>query len=63
MAVRNKVATTESCCTCATLLADVPRFSDSEKPFPEDRWLDCCPRAICGRCVYVRGDPYYHILT
>ncbi|KAI0396919.1 hypothetical protein F5Y17DRAFT_44506 [Xylariaceae sp. FL0594] len=52
MTVRDKVANAESCCTCAALLAEVPRFSESEKPFPEDRWLECCPRAICGRCVY-----------
>ncbi|KAI1816793.1 hypothetical protein GGS20DRAFT_583140 [Poronia punctata] len=52
MTVKPRAVTTDSCCTCATLLADVPRLSKSEKPFPEDRWLDCCPRAICGRCIH-----------
>ncbi|KAI1169954.1 hypothetical protein F4777DRAFT_592320 [Nemania sp. FL0916] len=40
-----------SCCTCATRLAEVPRLSESEKPLPPIRWLDCCPRLICGRCI------------
>ncbi|KAI1393465.1 uncharacterized protein F4822DRAFT_14015 [Hypoxylon trugodes] len=39
----------ESCCTCATLLCDVPRYSESEKP-PLDRQLECCRRIICGNC-------------
>ncbi|KAI0166520.1 hypothetical protein GGR57DRAFT_446975 [Xylariaceae sp. FL1272] len=43
---------TESCCTCATLLSDVPQSSDYEKPFPHHRRLDCCARVICGRCIY-----------
>ncbi|KAI3336938.1 hypothetical protein HD806DRAFT_475226 [Xylariaceae sp. AK1471] len=52
MTINNpNVASTEPCCTCATLLAEVPRLSESEKPFPQDRWLECCPRAICGRCI------------
>lgn len=43
------------CCTCATLLSNVPRFvSGSEKPLPEDRQLPCCRRIICGLCLYVR---------
>ncbi|KAL7626275.1 hypothetical protein AAE478_003045 [Parahypoxylon ruwenzoriense] len=40
----------ESCCTCATLLCEVPRHSDSEKPLPLDRQLECCGRVICGNC-------------
>ncbi|KAI8966854.1 hypothetical protein F5Y11DRAFT_6720 [Daldinia sp. FL1419] len=41
---------TESCCTCATLLCEVPRYSESEKSLPKDRQLECCQRIICGRC-------------
>ncbi|KAK3906359.1 hypothetical protein C8A05DRAFT_40855 [Staphylotrichum tortipilum] len=43
-----------ACCTCAALLAGVPRLSSSsssEKPLPDDRQLDCCGRTICGACV------------
>ncbi|KAI0902264.1 hypothetical protein F4806DRAFT_490735 [Annulohypoxylon nitens] len=40
----------ESCCTCATLLTQVPRYSNSEKPLPQDRQLECCQRVICGHC-------------
>ncbi|KAI1414649.1 hypothetical protein F5Y13DRAFT_178544 [Hypoxylon sp. FL1857] len=40
----------ESCCTCATLLNEVPRYSNSEKPLPQDRQLECCQRIICGNC-------------
>ncbi|KAK6950082.1 hypothetical protein Daesc_008406 [Daldinia eschscholtzii] len=40
----------ESCCTCATLLCEVPRYSDSEKLLPKDRQLECCQRVICGIC-------------
>ncbi|GAP91047.1 hypothetical protein SAMD00023353_1502220 [Rosellinia necatrix] len=47
-----KVASTASCCTCATLLTDVPHLGESEKSLPTVRWLDCCPRAICGRCIH-----------
>ncbi|KAI1124352.1 hypothetical protein F5Y10DRAFT_280249 [Nemania abortiva] len=50
--IKPSVASTASCCTCAMLLTEVPRFSKSEKPFPQDRWLECCPRVICGRCIY-----------
>ncbi|KAK7712423.1 hypothetical protein SLS64_004807 [Diaporthe eres] len=43
----------EACCTCATVLSEVPRYSpQTEKPYPADRRLDCCPRVICGRCIY-----------
>lgn len=43
----------EACCTCATVLSDVPRYSpQTEKPYPADRRLDCCPRVICGRCIH-----------
>ncbi|ORY63422.1 uncharacterized protein BCR38DRAFT_345664 [Pseudomassariella vexata] len=43
----------ESCCTCATLLIQVPRYSEcSEKPVPADRQLECCPRVICGNCLH-----------
>ncbi|KAI8634532.1 hypothetical protein F5Y19DRAFT_114123 [Xylariaceae sp. FL1651] len=41
----------ESCCTCATLLSEVSRLNETEKPIPQDRWLECCPRIICGRCI------------
>ncbi|KAI1405831.1 hypothetical protein F4819DRAFT_482281 [Hypoxylon fuscum] len=34
----------ESCCTCATLLDEVPRYNESEKPLPKDRQLECCQR-------------------
>ncbi|KAI2630957.1 hypothetical protein GGR54DRAFT_178303 [Hypoxylon sp. NC1633] len=44
-------ATVESCCTCATLLSEVPRLNDSEKPLPQDRLLPCCERVICGNCL------------
>ncbi|KAI1085713.1 hypothetical protein F5B20DRAFT_575222 [Whalleya microplaca] len=47
----------ESCCTCAALLSEVPRHSESEKPLPQDRQLECCPRVICGRCIYGLKDP------
>ncbi|KAI5868023.1 hypothetical protein GGS23DRAFT_591825 [Durotheca rogersii] len=40
----------QSCCTCATLLCEVPRHGPSEKPLPLDRHLDCCQRVICGNC-------------
>ncbi|KAI1194890.1 hypothetical protein F5X97DRAFT_261902 [Nemania serpens] len=50
--IKPGVASTVACCTCATLLAEVPRPHESEKPAPQDRWLECCPRAICGRCIY-----------
>ncbi|KAK8089343.1 hypothetical protein PG997_004304 [Apiospora hydei] len=42
----------ESCCTCATLLSQVPRHGASEKPLPEHRYLECCPRVICGNCLH-----------
>ncbi|KAI0383075.1 hypothetical protein F5Y04DRAFT_38829 [Hypomontagnella monticulosa] len=45
-----KATTLDSCCTCATLLCEVPRYNDSEKPLPQDRQLECCPRVICGNC-------------
>ncbi|KAI0871890.1 hypothetical protein GGS24DRAFT_39516 [Hypoxylon argillaceum] len=50
--LKPNAVSTASCCTCATLLTQVPRLSESEKAFPQDRWLGCCPRAICGRCIY-----------
>ncbi|KAK4106552.1 hypothetical protein N658DRAFT_512359 [Parathielavia hyrcaniae] len=41
------------CCTCASLLAAVPRVSSlSEKPLPDDRHLDCCGRTICSDCIH-----------
>lgn len=44
----------EACCTCAAALSEVPRFSPrTEKPYPADRRLGCCPRVICGRCIHV----------
>ncbi|KAI0486623.1 hypothetical protein F4859DRAFT_466299 [Xylaria cf. heliscus] len=48
--IKSNVASTISCCTCATPLSEVARLSESEKPSP-DRYLECCPRAICGRCL------------
>ncbi|KAI1378256.1 hypothetical protein F4677DRAFT_388938 [Hypoxylon crocopeplum] len=42
----------EYCCTCATLLSEVPRHSESEKPLPLDRQLECCQRVICGNCLH-----------
>ncbi|KAI1502255.1 hypothetical protein F5X99DRAFT_163307 [Biscogniauxia marginata] len=47
-----KFGTIESCCTCATLLSAVPRYNDFEKSLPHDRWLECCPRVICGKCIH-----------
>ncbi|KAI1492496.1 hypothetical protein F5X96DRAFT_380922 [Biscogniauxia mediterranea] len=49
-----KFATIESCCTCATLLSAVPHHdtSSEKKAFPRDRWLECCPRVICGKCIH-----------
>jgi len=42
-----------SCCTCATLLSQTPRYSDSsEKPLPSDRCMECCSRVICGACIH-----------
>ncbi|KAI0550136.1 hypothetical protein F4679DRAFT_221219 [Xylaria curta] len=48
--IKSNTANTISCCTCATPLNQVARSSNSEKTLPE-RWLECCPRAICGRCI------------
>ncbi|KAI0906570.1 hypothetical protein F4823DRAFT_626983 [Ustulina deusta] len=45
-------ASTISCCTCATLLTEIPRLTESEKSFPRNREVECCSRAICGRCIY-----------
>ncbi|OBR14027.1 Thiamine biosynthetic bifunctional enzyme [Colletotrichum higginsianum IMI 349063] len=43
----------EACCTCAKLLATVPRHSTAtEKPLPDDRRLECCSRVICGNCIH-----------
>lgn len=48
----------EACCTCAALLAAVPRAScSSEKPLPDDRLLDCCGRIVCSDCTLVRRLP------
>ncbi|ETS85761.1 hypothetical protein PFICI_03786 [Pestalotiopsis fici W106-1] len=44
--------TMQACCTCATLLTQVPRYADNEKPLPNDRALECCPRVICGNCIH-----------
>ena len=51
--MKQGVASAISCCTCATLLTEVPRLAESEKPFPSARQLDCCGRAICGCCIHV----------
>ncbi|GAW19175.1 hypothetical protein ANO14919_086590 [Xylariales sp. No.14919] len=50
--IKPNVTNNVSCCTCATRLAEVPRWGESEKPFPRDRELECCSRAICGRCIH-----------
>ncbi|KAK1983709.1 hypothetical protein LZ30DRAFT_780379 [Colletotrichum cereale] len=43
----------EACCTCAKLLAAVPRHSTAtEKPLPDDRRPECCSRVICGNCIH-----------
>jgi len=42
----------DACCTCATLLSAAPRFSETEKPLPENRQLPCCARVICGYCIH-----------
>ncbi|WYZ40466.1 hypothetical protein EsH8_IV_000807 [Colletotrichum jinshuiense] len=43
----------EACCTCAKLLASVPRHSAAtEKPLPDDRRLECCGRVMCGGCIH-----------
>lgn len=42
----------ESCCTCATVLSEVPRYSESAKKTAAHRILECCPRIICGNCIY-----------
>ncbi|KAH7041117.1 uncharacterized protein B0I36DRAFT_233025 [Microdochium trichocladiopsis] len=48
----------EACCTCAMLLSQVERYSDSsEKPLPPDHRLECCPRVICGACI--RSNPRF----
>ncbi|KAK5627881.1 hypothetical protein RRF57_003596 [Xylaria bambusicola] len=48
----NLASATPSCCTCATPLTEVPRLAETEKPFPSDRELECCGRAICGPCIH-----------
>ncbi|OTB08045.1 hypothetical protein M426DRAFT_317556 [Hypoxylon sp. CI-4A] len=48
--LRGGTKAVESCCTCATLLTELPRYTSSEKPLPEDRQLECCQRVICGNC-------------
>ncbi|KAI1273606.1 hypothetical protein F5Y07DRAFT_250352 [Xylaria sp. FL0933] len=50
--IKPNVVSATSCCTCAALLSEIPRHAGSEKPFPQDRSLGCCSRAICGRCIY-----------
>ncbi|KAH7374752.1 hypothetical protein B0T11DRAFT_3066 [Plectosphaerella cucumerina] len=43
----------ESCCTCASLLHNVPQTAPgSEKPLPFPRRLPCCNRIICGSCLH-----------
>ncbi|KAI1828222.1 hypothetical protein F4861DRAFT_171971 [Xylaria intraflava] len=58
--IKPRGQSTESCCTCATPLTEVSRLGETEKPPPQDRWLACCPRVICGRCIYnnPRFDSY-----
>ncbi|KAK3322380.1 hypothetical protein B0H66DRAFT_201331 [Apodospora peruviana] len=48
----------QACCTCATLLSQVPRYHPSESstsekpiPLPDNRKLECCTRVICGNCI------------
>lgn len=47
-----KRETMQACATCATLLTKVPRYTENEKPLPDDRALECCPRVICGNCIH-----------
>lgn len=44
----------DTCCTCASLLADtkVPYDTENEKPICLDRRLPCCGRTICATCQY-----------
>ncbi|KAI1313487.1 hypothetical protein F5Y03DRAFT_381089 [Xylaria venustula] len=56
--IKPEAASSISCCTCATLLTEVPRYAESEKPYPPDRGLECCSRAICGRCIH--GNPRFN---
>ncbi|KAK6078557.1 hypothetical protein SCUP234_06180 [Seiridium cupressi] len=63
-----KRETMEACCTCATLLTKVPRYNENEKPLPDDRALECCPRVICGNCIHKNSRfqtycPYCQIST
>ncbi|KAI2642917.1 hypothetical protein GGS21DRAFT_486745 [Xylaria nigripes] len=53
-----KCPSTDACCTCATLLTEVPCQTEFGKGFPEVRWMECCPRAICGRCI--RHNPRFN---
>lgn len=43
----------EACCTCASLLTDIPPTYNekSEKPPLHERRTECCGRAICTRCI------------
>ncbi|KAK0646033.1 hypothetical protein B0T16DRAFT_457997 [Cercophora newfieldiana] len=50
----------EACCTCATLLSAVPRFSEAEKPLPENRVNSCCGRVICGQCLHACPFDAFH---
>lgn len=46
----------ESCCTCASLLHNVPATAPgSEKPLPDPRRLPCCNRIICGSCLHTNA--------
>ncbi|KAL1854343.1 hypothetical protein Daus18300_011529 [Diaporthe australafricana] len=56
-------AASEACCTCATVLSEVPKYSpQTEKPYPADRRLECCPREnarFASYCPYcqVASEP------
>lgn len=43
----------DSCCTCASLLSSIPPAYDekTEKPPQHERRTQCCGLAICARCI------------
>ena len=52
-------ASSEACCTCATVLSAVPPQYDetTEKLYQHQQRLGCCGRAICARCI--RDNPRF----
>ncbi|KAL1302707.1 hypothetical protein AAFC00_003067 [Neodothiora populina] len=60
------MATTQACCICSSLLDTYD--SKTEKPIIAARYLPCCTRAICQRCIasnprYKAYCPYCQIST